>query len=83
MDSGGANPASLIRAANLTLRTPSPRFRRVRGPTTRVYVPFETGSLAPNSDPEAALLPLSGLFAETCYEEIVLIKCLLSEAGSL
>ena len=46
-------------------------------------MPFETGSLSPNSDPEATLLPLSGLFAETCYEEIVQIqiKCLLSETG--
>ncbi|XP_065766956.1 spermatogenesis-associated protein 21-like [Muntiacus reevesi] len=53
----------------------------VRGPVTRVYVPFETGSVPPNSDAEAALLPLSGLFAETCYEEIVQVKCLLSETG--
>ena len=57
---------------------PPPRFRRVRGPDARVYAPFEAGSLPPNSSAEAALL-LSSLFAETCYEELVQVKRLLSE----
>ncbi|XP_012410384.1 uncharacterized protein LOC105756190 [Trichechus manatus latirostris] len=43
----------------------------VHGPVTRVYAPLEAASLSANPSAEAAPLPLAGLFAETCREELV------------
>lgn len=54
---------------------------RSRQKDTRVYAPLEVyGSFSPNSRAEA-LLPFANLFAETCYEELVQEKCLLSATG--
>lgn len=65
-------------AAGLILLTPPLPSHRVRGPATRLSAPLEDDSLPPNSSAEAALLPFSSLFAETCYEKV---KRLRSKTG--
>nr|XP_019607759.1 PREDICTED: spermatogenesis-associated protein 21-like [Rhinolophus sinicus] len=48
---------------------------KVRGPASSICTPLEAGSLPANASAEAALLPFTSLFAETCYEELVQSIC--------